>query len=152
MKNPLCLLLLLSSLFFTACSDDDDAVVESAAANLPNKQWVFTEIKVKAFLTEEDALADFDECDKDNLMEFREERVLIVDEGPSKCSPDDPQQTEGTWNVQGETLVITGLDLGLDDSSLQIKITETTSSTLKGTFEESIQGFPVMGRLTLSVK
>lgn len=38
-------------------------------------------------------------CQKDNTLEFKDNDLLLVDDGPLKCSEDDPQTVDGKWNL-----------------------------------------------------
>ncbi len=72
-------------------------------------------------------------CEKDNIFEFAQNGNYIVDEGPTKCSPDDPQQTVDAWSISsnGDTLTITALSGPLEGQSLPLPIVELTSTQLK---------------------
>ncbi|MFC6996411.1 lipocalin-like domain-containing protein [Rufibacter roseus] len=148
MKNLITSFFAVMLLCLSACSNDDDNQLD-AQAKLPNKRWAITELKIETFLGESDAYADFEDCEKDNYFEFRENGVLIVDEGATKCSSDDPQQTQGTWSVQGNVMTISGLNLGLPSNTVKLNITELTDASLRGTFKEDYQGVPVSGKLAM---
>ncbi|MGV3540893.1 MAG: lipocalin family protein [Rufibacter sp.] len=151
MKPLYSLLLLVSFLSFSSCSDDDEG--SDHAAQLVNKRWVFTELKVSSFFGgETDLYAEMEDCEKDNQMEFQDKGVLLFDEGASKCDPNDELQTKGTWAVSGDKLTVSGLDLGLPGSSFDINITESSATTLKGTFAGDYGGIPFNGNLTLTAQ
>jgi hypothetical protein len=39
-------------------------------------------------------------CQRDDLFIFSKDGTLIIDEGSTKCDPDDPQQESSTWSFQ----------------------------------------------------
>ncbi len=139
--------LLLGTVGLNACKDDVPEL--DAAAYLPDKRWVFTELKVTSPFTSNDFYADFEDCERDDFMVFKDGGILLMDEGPTKCDADDPQQTQGTWQVQGNTLSITGLDLGVPNTTVNLEIEESTETTLRGTFKERVQGITFTGKISL---
>ncbi|WP_153042555.1 lipocalin family protein [Rufibacter ruber] len=145
MKNLSSLFLLLCSMLsFTACSSDDED--DNAAAHLVNKKWQLAEAKVTSPLPI-DFYEDLTACEKDNTLEFKDNNILLLDEGPSKCNPDDAQQEQGAWSISGTTLTLSGVDLGLPISEIKLTVTESSATTLKGTFQETYQGTPVKGKV-----
>lgn len=61
-----------------------------------NKLWVSSPIE---------------DCDADNCFTFKANQDFIVEEGTTKCYPDDPQSTKGTWSLSSD-----GKKLSLTDS------------------------------------
>ena len=72
-------------------------------------------------------------CEKDNTFEFVQNGNYITDEGPTKCSPADPQQSVDAWSINrsGDTLTITALSGPLEGQSLPLPIVALTSTQLK---------------------
>jgi hypothetical protein len=88
----------------------------------------------------DDIYAGFADCEKDNLLIFRSDKVLIQDEGATKCNSTDSQQTvSGNWALMendsklyfGDTTLGTFTINTLDASTLKVSsnssITDTTS-------------------------
>ncbi|MCS6967500.1 MAG: hypothetical protein RMJ44_03660 [Cytophagales bacterium] len=77
----------------------------SLLAGPGGKRWRITEVTLNAqpFPTGVPA------CVRDNLNIFFKSNKFIRDEGPTKCSPTDPQRLEGTWRFNP-----TGTDLIFD--------------------------------------
>ncbi|RNI23637.1 lipocalin-like domain-containing protein [Rufibacter latericius] len=151
MKNyPLLLLLFCSTLFFSACSSDDDGT-PSQDEMLQNKRWQITALDASTPIGNLDLYEDFEDCQKDNFVEFKANGVLVVDEGATKCDSSNPQQTPGTWSLNGNVLTISGIGdaFGLPDDDLEITVTSLTNSRLDGEFTESVSGFSIDGTVTL---
>jgi hypothetical protein len=75
-------------------------------------------------------------CEKDDQTVFKTNNTYEVNEGPTKCSPSDPQVYDnGTWAFRdNETkLVLDGSDVStidaLDENSLVVTTTEVISGT-----------------------
>ncbi len=91
-----------------------------------------------------DYYAIMDNCAKDNFYEYRSGGVLIEDEGPTKCSSSDPQQTTGSYTLSadGKTLTwtqasesITFEVLELSNTTKKLKSTENDDSGNQITFQ-----------------
>jgi len=94
-------------------------------------------------------------CEKDNYTQFNNNKTLVLDEGASKCSSNDPQQTTGTWDLSSDqtklTVGVSGttgtntLDvLELTASTLRLRQSysyTTTGATYSGTSETTFTSF-----------
>ncbi|KAA3440530.1 lipocalin-like domain-containing protein [Rufibacter hautae] len=149
-NNPFLLLLFCGALFFSACSSDDDDT-PSEDEMLQNKRWQITALQASTPFGNLDLYEDFEDCQRDNFVEFKANGVLEVNEGATKCNNSDPQQTQGTWSLSGGVLTISGIGdaYGLPDDDLEITVTSLTSSKLDGEFTESISGISIDGTVTL---
>jgi hypothetical protein len=142
MHKPIfCLLGLI--LILGACKNDDDSSAPKATL-LTNGKWKIVASKANISLaaggtTEFDLLAFLSTCEKDGHFVFQSAGVLISDEGTTKCDPDDPQQTTGTWELtQNETyLKVSGTDLEFEG-----EIAELTASKLVIKYDTDINGVP----------
>ena len=69
----------------------------------------------------------YDNCEKDNWLNFFTNGTLIHDEGPTKCSPNDPQNVWGTknWQLQANNTMIRSDGTGVD-----LKILSLTENSL----------------------
>ena len=73
---------------------------------------------------ETDNFAGFSLCFTDNIWSFGASSVATMDEGPTKCSPTDPQTETTTWQfTQNESYLKIWND--------EWKLEELTTSTLK---------------------
>ncbi|WP_210489695.1 lipocalin family protein [Rufibacter aurantiacus] len=151
MKNyPLLLLLFCCTLFFTACSDDDDEA-PSKEQMLQDKRWQITALEASTLFGDIDFYADLEDCQKDNYVEFRDNGVLVVNEGATKCDDSDPQEAQGTWSLNGDVLQISGIgaSFGLPVNDLELTITELTASSLSADFKQNVSGFDIDGTVTM---
>ncbi|MFZ9942645.1 MAG: hypothetical protein ACO3O0_03465 [Bacteroidia bacterium] len=142
-KNAFLLLLASFTLInLSSCSKDDDdnngggGGTPSPTTNttkLCNKNWKIVGLTVDGT----DLLPLIPGCQLDNLFKFITDGSLVYDEGATKCDPNDPQTTSGTWSwASNETkLVIDGdtsdvvtnsgtvLKLSVDDGTSLTEIT-----------------------------
>lgn len=89
-----------------------------------------------------DSYAEMEECEKDNLFTFKTDNTLDLDEGPTKCKPDDPQiRNEGPW-----TLFENDTKINLDN--IDYNILELTESRFKINGSAMELGFLISVELT----
>jgi hypothetical protein len=150
-KNPLLLLLICFCLFLSACGDDDDS--PSREEMLMNKQWVVSAFTITTPLTIIDYYNTFQACQKDNFVEFRSGGVLYIDEGATKCNLSTPQNAQGTWALNGDILRVSGVAaLGVPVNELDLTIEDISSTKITGEFTQTVSGFQVTGKVSLSTK
>ncbi|GAA4501904.1 hypothetical protein GCM10023172_24430 [Hymenobacter ginsengisoli] len=79
------------------------------------------------------------DCDKDDFYKFNTDKTAIVDAGPTKCSPSDPQTESGTWAFNSNE---TKLTLMLPNSALNgdADIKELSATTLHLYSSQSVSG------------
>lgn len=139
MKKPIFYLLFLV-LFAGACSKDEDNGA-SSTDKLTSGLWQVTAWSASFVFNGAqqtiDVYANSGSCQQDNTVEFKPDGTLIADEGPTKCSTNDPQQDIGTWGfAQNETrLVVAGGDYNFD-----AEILELTNDKLKVKFNVNQSG------------
>ncbi|WP_207433591.1 lipocalin family protein [Sabulibacter ruber] len=153
MKNYSLLLLLFCCTFFlNACSDDDDT--PSREEMLMNKRWQITGLTVSTPLGSIDYYEEFEDCMRDNYIEFRSGGILVMNEGPTKCNDSAPQENPGTWSLEGNTLRISGIGaaLSLQVDELELQVTELTNTSLAADFETTFSGFTFDGNLEMTVQ
>lgn len=144
MKKILFGFLAATLICFNSCKKDDGGGNTDKTAILTSGKWQLT---AQSTLTTKNAVAqpindeyaDLDGCERDDFMQLRSDKNIIMDEGASKCDPTDPQiYTVGTWSLlandtklrQSNVMVTIDWDIEqLDDNTLKIS---TTSSDVFG--------------------
>lgn len=93
------LLSLMALLVSTSCSKSDNNTSSTPSGNTPttpaptktelitDKNWVLTAITVNG----KDNLHTWRACQLDNIHRFNSDITYVLDEGPTKCNPSDPQ-------------------------------------------------------------
>lgn len=147
------LLLAVSTVSLTACKDDDDddndvpVVQLTASQKLIAKNYRVTADVLVANGQTEDFFVDYDDCEKDDITDFREGGVLVEDEGPTKCDPNDDQTEVLMWSLSDNDKKLTVFDnlfsLTVDiitnnGTTLIIEIKETDDFDGDGDDEEGI--------------
>lgn len=114
-----------------SCKKDDES--KSKTDLLTAGSWV----QVGATEDGEDVWAtDYDACEKDDITTFNADGTYKIDEGATKCDPDDPQISQsGIWKfTSGETKIeldgfeATILTLSSTDLVVSIDIFGSTST------------------------
>jgi Lipocalin-like domain len=90
-------------------------------------------------------------CDRDDIWQFKADGTYSVAEGATKCNPSDPEiATTGTWQlIENDSKLI--ID-DISDVPQTFTITELTSTSLKLTGTETIQGNAVTAIAIFEVK
>jgi hypothetical protein len=119
-----------------SCKKDDDnggADVAQLEANLTAGDWIQVDHK-------QDGVSDWDtdweDCEKDDIATFFTDGSYQIDEGPTKCDPNDPQVSEsGTWQLtqDGKQLVMEGfafeiIKLTSTDMVISLELFDITST------------------------
>lgn len=86
-------------------------------------------------------------CLKDDLTIFKANGTVNYDEGPSKCSPNDPQTTSGTWTFNPEQTV---LSITADGETTSWDITDLTGSRVVADYEITEEGITYTFSVTYS--
>ncbi len=126
MKKTL-LLSLLVVILATACNKKDKTM--SKTDILTSGSW-----KLSALVEDDDGDGTFETdlyvsfaaCQKDDIITFQTSGQVVTDEGPSKCSPSDPQSETEPWQFANNeaSLVISGETFSIEElntSTLRIK-------------------------------
>ena len=103
---------------------------------LTNKNWIISAQTVSPGIniggtTVTDLYAQSAACDKDDFMRFETPNLFKQDEGPTKCSPSDPQTLTGTWAYNADQTIITVTPQGSTPFSANVQ--ELTATSLKVT-------------------
>jgi hypothetical protein len=104
--------LMLLLFLFSACEKEEKA--QSKMDLLTSGQWKITTYTLTPpfdingdGIPDSDGLAVREACRRDNLFIFSRNGTLTIDEGGTKCDPNDPQQEISTWSFQNnETEII----------------------------------------------
>src|SRR5690348_7425622 len=107
--------LVAAALAFTACEKSTSPGTGSGPDVLYGKKWKVTAeawsppITVLG-MTIGDVYATREACDKDNFVTYSANGTSVMDEGPTKCDPDNPQTTSTKWTLSadGKTMTMTG--------------------------------------------
>jgi hypothetical protein len=131
---------LVASLF-TSCKKDEDRT-----ALLVGKNWKLSALTVDPAIDFfgvqiSDLYAQFETCDKDDILTFEAGGTLTFDEGASKCDSSEPQTIAGTWafNTDETILTVDGIDW---------KIKSISGSKLVVSYEEDLLGTGVKNTIT----
>jgi hypothetical protein len=79
------------------------------------------------------SFASIDDCVKDDIITFRADGTVVLDEGATKCDPSDPQVSSGMWAFQNdETVLTTSVGIAanievLNETTLQITFADLGS-------------------------
>lgn len=139
----LSLISLATLLIFGACnkkSDEDDPPAKTTTEMLTAGYW-----KSVSYTSDPglplggtiitDLYAQWEDCRKDNIMKFKTNGFLIIDEGATKCDLDDPQTvSDESWvlSADGKTITI--------DGSINVNILILNESTLEVDWFENYDG------------
>ena len=125
MKKTISITTLFFILLLAACNKKDTAA--SKTQLLTSGTWKLTAVVADDDgngTYETDNFAGFSLCFTDNIWSFGASSVATMDEGPTKCSPTDPQTETTTWQfTQNESYLKIWND--------EWKLEELTTSTLK---------------------
>lgn len=133
------LLPLMVVLAMASCKKDDPTTIELLTHA---DGWIFVSATVDPPIVDPftgtsitDFYAQMDACDKDNITIFQDNGTVIFDEGATKCDPNDPQTTTGTWALSADETTIT-----LDGESWNIESITKSSMRINTSFVESYSG------------
>lgn len=142
MKNLFLLLCtsLVMSVSFSACKKDkDDPTPTKSKTDMltqSGRKWKITAdvtaiTAAGATITNDNYATDYDACDKDDFVTFQASKVLVSDEGATKCVSSSPQTENGTWDFNSDQskFLITAPMLG--NTTITFDIVEITDATLK---------------------
>jgi len=105
--------------FICSCGSDDGVEKKFAGDELTGKPWSVTEIEVElGTLTPQP-------CISDNNYTYFESGRYEVNEGVTKCDPNDPPGLTGSWSLNDDESEIT---IQLEDSVRVWTILEVTNS------------------------
>lgn len=135
--KTLVVLLGTCALFTTSsCKKDDDAGPDKVKI-LTDGQWQLTAMTADPAIDwfgtpVTNVYAQLPACIKDDLTIFKPNGTVNFDEGPSKCEPNDPQTTTGTWTFN-TTLTI--LSVTQDGETESWDVSELKGNTFKAEYK-----------------
>ena len=127
MKKTILFPAVIALLFCFACNKKDKVMTKTEI--LTSGTWKLTALVEDndgngSFET--DIYASFPACQKDDFITFKNNAKVDTDEGPTKCSPSDPQTETSNWQfTSNETSIIIDSETfsieELNNSTFQIK-------------------------------
>lgn len=121
------LFITLLSVFVVSCKKDKDPEPRQAILGKWRITGLIMQVKENnQIIMTYNLYADLEDCEKDNIYEFRENNVLLVDEGATKCDPDDPQTYTQEYSLSNDGKKLTFFDIEwdiitLNQSSLKLR-------------------------------
>jgi hypothetical protein len=129
-----------------SCSKDEQTVpLPVTRAQLLARSWIQTDLLATVGGTQTSVFNTvLTACQRDNIWNFKSDGTYTVTEGATKCNTTDPDTvTSGTWQLtDSDTKII--ID-DISDVPQTFTITELTSSSLKISGTQMIQGMSVNG-------
>ena len=120
-----------SMVIFASCKKDDD---KSRTELLTQSNWKLVSDQEKAGSAPwEEYIDDYDPCELDNYFKFNTNGSVVLDEGPTKCDPTDPQTETGNWSFESN-------ESRLNLDGYVVDIEELNGSTLTFTSTETFGG------------
>jgi hypothetical protein len=123
----------------SSCKKDSENT-PSKADLLTNKSWrltAFTTISTTAVTGSSPSTSTSDEyaklqaCEKDDFLKFNTDKILIDDEGPSKCNTADSQRITSQWDFNSDQTKLLVTSTGSLSSTETGDIIELSVSTLR---------------------
>lgn len=154
MKKISLLLIAVLTIITMSCEKDEDP---SKKELLTGKNWILISETINPGLDFgggiiiTDIFSQYDQCYKDNLINFTTSGGYTFEEGATKCDSNDPQVFDaGTWTFNSDEtiLVVTSTTDGVMNLTLQ----ELTASKLIVTFEQTYDAIKYKMTSTYQVK
>ncbi len=131
---------LLATLTMTSCEKDKDKPDNTevltggswkltAMTSDPAFDWFGTPVT--------NLYAQLPACIKDDLTIFKENGTVNFDEGASKCDPNDPQTTSGTWAFNTDETI---LSVTTDGDTESWNVEEMKDKTFRARYEITQEG------------
>ncbi|QQS27941.1 MAG: DUF5004 domain-containing protein [Sphingobacteriales bacterium] len=122
--KKLLLILTVIMVLVSSCTED-----KSNTELLTGTDWRITAWTVSpAILGITDWYANMEPCEKDDSFSFNSDGSASIDEGASKCDPDDPQTETGTWSFNSDETLLTII---ADGETQSWEIIDLTNKVLK---------------------
>jgi hypothetical protein len=132
---------LFALLFITSCKKDDPVTPDKTAL-LTGGSWKLSAMTVDPAIDwygtpVKNVFPQLPACLKDDLTIFKANGIVNYDEGASKCDPNDPQTTSGTWAFNPEETI---LSITADGETTSWDITKLTSTTVAADYDITEEG------------
>ena len=119
----LLLFLAVAAMSFVACKKD------ASPEELLTGEACWAQVKSEIY---NDAISQWENdpieaCSIDDCTKFNSDKTLAFDEGATKCDPNDPQTSVGSWSLSADGQVLT---ISQDGISLPFTVTELSSSKM----------------------
>jgi hypothetical protein len=139
MKKTNLSLLIFVAFLILSCKDDEPAPTTESILLSAKNGWIATAATISpAVLGISDWYAQFDACDKDDVIVFKSTTNYQID-STVKCDSAEPSILEtGTWTLSADKKVIQFKPNG--DTPYEFNIGEISSTQLRFYKEETIQG------------
>ncbi len=130
----------LALVALVSCKKDDE---KDRTALLVDKNWRLTAAVIDPALPLPNGTritnlyAQLDACDRDDITIYLKNGTVNFDEGPTKCNPNAPQTTSGTWAFNTDKTILSVTQSGVTTS---YTIKELTSKQLIVDYVERISG------------
>jgi hypothetical protein len=137
----------------TSCNKDDDATPDKVKI-LTGGQWQLTAMTADPAIDwfgtpVTNVYAQLPACIKDDLTIFKTDGKVNFDEGPSKCQPNDPQTTTGTWTFNTTQTV---LSVTQDGETESWDVSELKDKTFKADYKIVEEGVTYTISVTFTKK
>lgn len=137
------ILILTLVMVFSACKKDKESISDNTITTLQNKNWKISALTVTPGFsgqgTDDLYNTSMEVCEQDNLFRFNAGNVFILDEGPTKCDPTDPQSETGTWNYNASTSTLNIQQTSPTDA-VNLKIVSINENSFVGKQTENVGG------------
>ena len=125
-----------------SCKKDDDATPDKTKL-LTGGSWQLSAMNVEPAIEWfgtpiTNVFSQLPNCVKDDLAIFKTNGTVNYDEGPSKCEPNDPQTTSGTWAFNTDQTILSITSEGDTESWDVSSLTKTAFKAEYKQVEEGI--------------
>lgn len=140
-------------LLLTSCEKDKDEVVDKSNL-LTAGHWQITGLNVEPAIDwfgtpVTNVYSQLPACVKDNLTIFKPNGIINYDEGPSRCDPNEPQTTTGTWAFNIDQTI---LSLTTDGETESWNLTILDNQNIKADYQIFEDGINYTFSIQLSKK
>ena len=136
----------------TSCDKKSDPE-PSRTSLLMSKQWILTASTTTytngGASETNDEYAEMDACEKDDLIEFKADSVLVHSEGATKCDTESPDSYQEKWRLSADEKQMMVED---DETTLTFDIMTLTDSKLEMQASYNFMGGTVTSKITFAKK
>jgi PBP1b-binding outer membrane lipoprotein LpoB len=122
-------MMLLTAVLFAACSKDttepsNPTPTPSTPTKTPKELFIGT-WKIESSVS--NGANTLPDCSRDNLITFKADGSYTSDQGTVKCDPTDPQNDNGTWNLDAYPKLKYKLNTSVDYETVTIQTLDATT-------------------------